>query len=389
MKDTNKQPYSLQKRTVSIIVSAAIVATGIAATVKLSSKNKAQTPEITTEYTTLVDNINLLLTEDFNIEDAAAVKARAEAIFNLSDGDVSVEDIINLIYLTNSRYDLMTYNTTDKVEQLAIDQKLITRSMVDLLSGGQVYAYMLMAQDGPAKQEAIKLATIAEKQKEAIKSGDTSKSEEYANEIQTIINGLKDKNISDNDYFSILADFVTIQGLFPDHEFDNSLISTKSNAVFADDAASKGVDPSELLDKNLNCNVEVATTGNKYIKEDAADAKAKEESRVAQNGSAVETTIVKGGEEVGTVKETTPSNKNEVTTDSYTYTIVNTVPETKPEEKTEVVKGGEIVEEGTVVSGGEILESYTYQYDSKAITATETTSKFIDDSTAYTNSFVK
>ena len=139
--DVYKQTFSNAKRNAAISV--ALVGALLVGGVKVGSyfnKKNDKTPIDATPQTTMIDpaTSELVLTEDFDINNDEQVNKRAQAIYELSEKEYSVEDIKNTIYLFNEKYDKVVYPKTAKTD----DEKFEYLQQLALLLGKTLDDYL-------------------------------------------------------------------------------------------------------------------------------------------------------------------------------------------------------------------------------------------------------
>ena len=88
----------------ALLVTGALLVGGTLAASKIKLKKPQEPVTTTTETTAYVpENELLVLTEDFDINDAAKVKKRAQDIYDLSEKEVTEETVEHIINLFNKK----------------------------------------------------------------------------------------------------------------------------------------------------------------------------------------------------------------------------------------------------------------------------------------------
>ena len=195
---TNKEFYEkmsekkseYKKRGIAIALASVMTVTGIAAScARNNGSSDSETTTITeTQTNSSTDEFEALyLSEDFNIDDENAVLKRANAIYDLSDKKISVEDIVNMIYLINDKAEHISFASNNDTKKYEYLQYLI-RNIKELLNdhmagyvnfqkniinnkqnntsnlGSLIHAYMLIATKSNGKDLAIKMGQLVDEQ---------------------------------------------------------------------------------------------------------------------------------------------------------------------------------------------------------------------------------
>lgn len=391
----------------AVVLAGAMIIGGSKVAKLLKGDVKAE-PETTVTQETDQQNEEfgvLYLCEDFDINDEVTVNERAQAIYDISEKQVEVSDIKNIIYLVNEKFDKIDYKgkTTDE-DKFKYVQELITKDCFQLLNDniqddaqratdliseekevkevveGQknIYAYMFEASH-QGKDSAFTIAQIIEEQNDNIKNSLLSNFEQTGKDLIYTIEGLKDANLSDGYGSMDYLDGMSKEPLFPGIKMDTNYVDSYTNSLFASWAKSEGIDYSKLLEGS-NC-VSKTKEGKKYNASDAIKANSIESTTVKANdtkkgGKHIKTETSKKNTEVTTKKEK-ESSKVKVTEGTTKMPDGNKVEITTDKngdghgEVTE--KGGQVVEEKTEVSGGEILEVITKKTTTTAKATTTTT----------------
>lgn len=330
------------------------------------------------------DNMFLELCEDFDINDKNAVNQRAKAIYELSEKQIKVEDIANMIYLINEKQELITLPSKDDVKNYEYLQSLIkdvkellndhmssyVNTQQDLLEGNKdvnvtvktlIQAYMFMAKTSVGKNTAISMAQVVNRQTDNIeqKNVDDMKaaSEEYYKLYETL---LETDGITNGENFVSLKDVqvkVSIMnvGLTKEQKdkMDNNKGSKYGELIGKDALIKLKIDDEEVI-QNAHA---YTTTPNGRSTGDA--------DKAPRNGQDApgEPSTEKGGKHVGT-----SSDASKVTTKKHSESSTVPVTEGKNDDGVEITtdkngdghgevteKGGEVVDETTKVSGGDII----------------------------------
>ncbi len=371
--DVYKQTFSNAKRNAAISV--ALVGALLVGGVKVGSyfnKKNDKTPIDATPQTTMIDpaTSELVLTEDFDINNDEQVNKRAQAIYELSEKEYSVEDIKNTIYLFNEKYDKVVYPKTAKtddekfeyLQQLAL---LLGKTLDDYLKEYvQVYqksnknitidqlnvkdvpcAYMWMAKDSDAKKLAINIAKVYYEQRDNIRNDNKAAMTVTANDYYNLFVEAKKLKLSAGDKVLVFKQFNSINPIFTmflskecAEDLDKSLGLTipATNKIFM--SAAEDLDLSEKLEEGLEKGTfgkEITKTKEKYVSSDKAVA----EKIIDTNDSDKTKVVIEGGKEVGTQQVVI---QDEVTTKVETSEFVVDIPNEGTTCVTE--KGGEVVD---------------------------------------------
>lgn len=389
------------KKAFSAILAGVVLVAGTVVGTAHFKKNSNKEVETTTtsttqETTTSFEEIDALyLTEDFNINDASAVMERAKAIYEISEKQVKVNDIVNILYLVNEKFDAISYpeNTKTDTEKFKYIQELITKKMYNLLNDNielhsqraeqltndlkklvevdsdvkYIYAYMFEAKH-EGKNSAIKLAQIIEEQNDNIEEKNVDGFKKTADDMKQATEDLKKANLSDGYGVVDFLDTMSKEPLWPGFKFETDYVDSYSNSLFANWAKKEGIDYNELL-KGKNC-VAKSKEGVSYNSSDAQKANAKEKTTakadIKKKGGkkvATSTSIVNNEFTTKVVKESSTVKVTEGTTvikDNGTTAKVEITTDAKGNGHGEVViPGGKVVEEVTEISGGEVIGEVT------------------------------
>ena len=377
----NYVPNRLGKKITAGITAAAILVGGTLIA-KLTIKNKRDLTEDTssTSISTTVNyksQYGLVLTEDFNINNTDEVRKRAKDIYELSEKEYTVEDIINMIYLINNSVDKIKLTGMDEEEKFRYLQKLAT-GLYDVISDNliddanaltslnsnqksnvkndtEIFSYMFIA-NGKGKEEAINLAIIVNKQLNDIKNGNTSSFKENADKFYGFSKTIySNKSKYPDGVLIVLIDDIKskipVMGLSKQQGADLSKEeqNVDINKVWFDAADKLGA----YIEADADCETKVKHTTNheKYEANDASKAQAIVNSNTKSNTTKK---VDNGGTPVRTEKVTQKSSKP-ITTREETSEFVVPVVTTKPT-TTIVDQGGKVVEEHYVDSDAEEAE---------------------------------
>ena len=399
----------------AILVAASLVATGIVTSALFEGNTVAAEPETAMETTNENPEVGLMiLTEDFDINDAAAVTARAEAIYNISEKEYDVIDIANMIYILGEKYDAITYPESAKSDKEKFEYlqhlALLLGTMLDdglykytdalvneeIILGEQTSvpcAYMFMATSTEGKKQAIELAKIYYEQRDNVKNNDDAAMRTTAGKYYDLYKSLEEMNLSASDIVALYKNFSAINPLFTPYltleqaaELDDPLGKCAASTNIILQSAPQKLDISEILEDGNYCK-DTTPLGESYNAGDAAIAGS---HPAAGNGTSSDKTVVEeGGKPVSG-----STGKQEVistpTTSVVTEQFVAPVPETNSSNTTTKVveQGGEIVSEeefivdigsyeGTttviVEQGGEIFDEKYVDADAELAETLSTT----------------
>ncbi len=404
-KDIYEQTHKKTKTATTAFISLALAgallvgATKVASNIKLKKDNDITN---TSPETTMVtpESSELVLTDDFDINNPEEVSKRAEDIYNLSEKKCSVLDIKNSIYVINEVYDKITYpediSTDDKkfeyLQQLALlfgitlddylsDYVVTMDQILDDSNSNPIFAgttnpvpcaYMWMPQDSEAKRLAIEIAKVYYEQRANIRNNNETAMTITANEYYNLYDKAKTLELSTGNKIILFKQFSSINPLFTPllskeqaEELDGALgfITTATNKLFS--AASENLDLSNILKENLEsgtCGIDISIFDEYFVSVDRKDA----ESRVEAISNQETTVINEGGKPA-----TGSSGKQEVINDKVTTTVsesefVVEIPNEGTSE--EYIPGGEVVKEEPVTEPSTIYQTERY-VDEDAIDA--------------------
>ncbi len=390
---THKKSKKILTAGISLFVAGTLVAVGVGKHFKQKSKDtstptKPDTTMVTPEFAELV------LTEDFDINDPAAVTKRAQDIYNLSEGAYTVLDIQNTIYIIHEMYDKITYPksliTDDKkfyyikslsnlfgdvLDDYLADYAVTMGLIVNDKNNNPVFAgttnpvpcaYMWMAQNDEAKKQAISLAKVYYEQRENIRNGNLAAMTITANDYYDLYVKSKSSKLSDGEKVILFSNFDVINDLFTPFLSELQVSELEGALLFAGpefgiifNNSVKNLALPEGNKKNLVD--EVIEYGEKRREKDKIAA----ESRIEAAGKTDPSVVDQGGKPVSG-----SAGKQEVINDKVTTTVVGTsefvVPIPDEGISEDFVSGGDIVEEHTtktVPSTTEPSETITYVDD--------------------------
>lgn len=364
----------------SLMLVGALIVGGTLAASKIKLKRPQEPVTTTTETTTYAPKNSLLvLTEDFDINDAAQVKARAQAIYDLSEKEVSVFDIQNLIYIHNQMFDKIIYpeNLNNDDEKFEYTQNLalsLGKILDDYLKdyyismqlvvndkkndvtftgnkGSVPCTYMFMPEMNYAKKQAVEIANLYYEQRSNILNGNVAAMTITANDYYNLYCDLKKADLSTGDKILIFKQFSSINPIFTlflskeqAQELDDALgfITTSTNKLYNSFAENLDLSPRlrEGLEKGTFAK-SITKLEEKYVSEQKQEAESKYGGIISNEPSVVD----QGGKPAGN-----SSDKHEVINDKVTTTVstsdfVVSIPNEGTSE--EVIPGGDVVEENT------------------------------------------
>lgn len=389
-KDIYEQTHKKTKTATTAFISLALAgallvgATKVASNIKLKKDNDITN---TSPETTMVtpESSELVLTDDFDINNPEEVSKRAEDIYNLSEKKCSVLDIKNSIYIINEMYDKISYpegiSTDDEKfkyinQQLAVlfgitlddylydyvvtmDQ-ILNENISDPIFVGTTNpvpcAYMWMPATDETKNFAIEIAKVYYEQRANIRNNNKAAMTITANEYYNLYIKAKTLNLPTGEKVILFKQFRSINPLFTPllskeqaEDLDNALgfITTATNKLFS--AASENLDVSPLLKESLEsgtCGEELTKLEDKYRAQDLSKA----EERVEKSNELIkdETKVVNpgGNPASGSNGKQEVINGNVTTSVSESEFVVE-IPNEGVSEVTE--SGGKVVEENTTI----------------------------------------
>lgn len=391
MKQPFKKGKEIYTKVVAGIAALAVTVTGgiLAAVFSKNTDDTTPSNEIVTDVDQETD---LYLSEDFSIDNPEEVRQRAEAIYEISEKTISVDEIEDMIYLTNGKNEGITFaeGTTD-TEKFQYIQSLIInytnlfndniRDDVNALANSKAgeaanveediepYSYMLIAEENKeAKKIAMEVAKLINEQLGNIENYKVEAYEEIINRFYDLFKKVKELNYEDGLMLTIMTDLQQKAGLFDLTESMSDEIY-ESYAVYSNNTGFDAVEDHEIdMDKVIEeaekegFGNTVTPNGNRYDSEDANDAMnyvgsgAEEETTkiIEEGGQEIGTTqtIISGGEILDTEEKTETADVETTTTitveqggeviDTYTEIFVENIPD-------EIIEGnGEVVEQGGV-----------------------------------------
>ena len=136
----NEKKSEYKKRGIAIALASVMTVTGLAAScARNNGSSDSETTTITeTQTNSSTDEFkSLYLSEDFNIDDENAILERANAIYDLSDKKISVEEIVNMIYLINDKAEHISFSSNNDTKKYEYLQYLI-KNIKELLNDHMV-----------------------------------------------------------------------------------------------------------------------------------------------------------------------------------------------------------------------------------------------------------
>lgn len=393
----NEKKSEYKKRGIAIALASVMTVTGIAAScARNNGSSDSETTTITeTQTNSSTDEFEALyLSEDFNIDDENAVLKRANAIYDLSDRKISVEDIVNMIYLINDKAGHISFasnNDTKKYEYLQYLLKNIKELLNDHIAGyvnfqkniinnkknkesntsdlgSLIHAYMLIASKSNGKDLAIKMGQLVDEQANNIaETHDVDKMKSDSKKYYKLFKGLSNEEMSNGEALVLLDDVqvkVSIMnvGLEKDQkdEMDNNKAHSYENLSGFDAVKKLKIDTENIVQGGHGH----TTTPNEKSKDDASKIP---NNNQIESGNGT-TKKVSGGKSVG--KETKIIN-GRTTTKTHTTSKIYSVPKTTKQTTTK--EGGKpvgttkkhvetttIISEEIVVPGEEFNSAYHF-----------------------------
>lgn len=397
MNDTNYentyQAHERMKKTttraISIIAAVGIFLGGtFVACKKFDKKDETKKDE---EIVTEVNTEGLILTDDFDINNYDEVLKRAKAIYELSDKSVSVAEIVNIIYLTNGRYDLLKFKSTDKEAQykelqnlFVLQYKLLYQNLNDdtdnllyiinkegkfeLVEDSEIFAYMFMAKTNDDKVKAIEFAKIINKQLDAIKNKKVENFESNAREFYEYFISIRDsKTMSKYIKWALInethAKSVLYPGMFTkeqENEIDKARAAVNNTVAF--EVVEKLGLEMDARDKECTS----TKTGDRHVASDAANANVKEKTTKKLDQPKK---VDNGGKKVATSKKVIQDgSKGTTRTEIRTFTAKVDVPTGT---RTVTEKGGDVIDE-------KYVDDEASKAEEMMNTTTTTTTKYKD-----------
>lgn len=390
----NEKKSEYKKRGIAIALASVMTVTGIAAScARNNSSSDSETTTITeTQTNSSTDEFkSLYLSEDFNIDDENAILERANAIYDLSDKKISVEEIVNMIYLINDKAEHISFpsnNDTKKYEYLQYLIKNIKELLNDHMAGyvnsqrniiknkesntsdlgSLIHAYMLIASKSKGKVLAFKMGQLVDEQaNNIIETHDVDKMKSDSKKYYELFKGLSNEEMANGEALVLLDDVqvkVSIMnvGLTKEQkdEMDNNKAHSYENLSGFDAVKKLKIDTENVVQNAHG----YTTTPNKKSKDDASKIP---NNNQIESGNGT-TKKVSGGKSVG--KETKIIN-GRTTTKTYTTSKIYSVPKTTKQTTTK--KGGKpvgttkkhvetttIISEEIVVPGEEFNSAYHF-----------------------------
>lgn len=231
------------KRGIAVVLAGLVLVGSIAGcTIKRALSKKADettsNPDINTEAYAETSS-DLLLAADFDIDDDAAVRKRAEAIYQISEKKSSVEDIMNAIYILHVKGDKIIFKDGLSEDEkykyvhsffeyfgdlLLINDNDEERRLIAFKNGDNetvlydetpIYSYMFLSKASEAKTMALELAELSNNQLKAVTEGGSSSTlESNAEAAYDFYFKVLDKKFSSQETYALLADLRSKAGLF-------------------------------------------------------------------------------------------------------------------------------------------------------------------------------
>ncbi len=402
-KNIYEQPDKKRKQKAAICTSLILAGALLIGGTKIMSgfkpKNKV---EISTEVTsTMISNeeYNLLLTEDFDINNEDEVSKRAQAIYDISEKKYTVLDIKNSIYMVNELYDKVVYPDNVKTDDQKLEYvqslvKLLAITLDDYLSdysvmmdyvvndgvsdieftgntGAIPYAYMWMPQTNEAKKLAIEIARVCEEQRLNIINKDVSSMREAADYFYNLFLKIKETKASYGQQVLLYNEIGAKQLLFVsvlDKDLSSdfaqvpSYITQQVNNIYSAIGASEGWVLSSTYEDALKEGTfgkDISKEIESYRAQDVASANERVEelnNRIEKESSVVN----QGGKPAGDSHDKQEVIDDVVTTRVSESEFIVSIPNEGTYE--EVVTGGNVVEENTVKEPSTIKQEETTTY---------------------------
>lgn len=362
----NLQKNGLAKKITSIGLSIALLATGAVSLKSCINNKKDKDLTNTTIEQTVPTGETLFLAEDFDINDKDAVRSRAEAIYEISEKSITVDEIEDMINLYNEEFNGITFDKDDDTAKSNYLQLLLTIDTEKLLNDNisddidkmnnndissvnedwEIQAYMFLA-NGADKKEALELAKILNEHLDNIKNGDTEACKLTAKKYYDKIINLKQTELKSGSKTIIFEDIHTKSALFTSFlsqnqaaEIDLDFVTIAANKLAFDALSYLGVSQEQLMKDVIEKGMFIEQTpyGNNHFKEDASAAeKIAEKYPTTTNRS-------EGGKPVET--QTSPAKTEGTTREEYEEDKVFG----KDETHTNFVPGGQPVGDPEMVS---------------------------------------
>ena len=322
----NEKKSEYKKRSIAIALASVMTVTGIAAScARNNGSSDSETTTITeTQANSSTDEFkSLYLSEDFNIDDENAVLKRANAIYDLSDRKISVEDIVNMIYLINDKAEYISFannNDTKKYEYLQHLLKNIKELLNDHIAdyvnsqkniinnnenntsdlGSLIHAYMLIASKSNGKVLAFRMGQLVDEQANNIaETHDVDKMKSDSKKYYELFKGLPKEEMSNGEALVLLNDVqvkVSIMnvGLTKEQkdEMDNNKAHSYENLSGFDAVKKLKIDTENIVQNAHG----YTTTPNEKSKDDASKIP---NNNQIESGNGT-TKKVSGGKSVGT-----------------------------------------------------------------------------------------
>lgn len=362
-----------KKTKITAIIAALALLFSAGATSCTKDDSKKENTE-TTVSTSVDEELGLILTEDFDINDKEAVKARAQAIYDISEQKISVDKIMNIIYYFNDKLDSLNLGKTDEekvstLKAISSDAYLLLNdnieddsfALIDILNGKEkapsedeeIFAYMLLA-SGDEKNLALENARIVKEQLNNIQNKNTKNFSPTAEKFYTNVMDIKNnKDIKDSAQTIILictkSKLMIMSGSLLSEEKTDALNKinyvTSLNLMYSNAIKKLGINQDDIIDEKRDegtLGQTLTPFTEKYIKEEAKEAAT---HPAITEEKETTTVIAEGGNKVSGSdgKQEVVTKKEESTTTVDEEEFVAPVPEDVTKE--EVITGGEVVSE--------------------------------------------
>lgn len=352
--DKESQINEKSKKLISLVLVGSLLVGGcvVARFHKNGSKKTTNNPETTVTQSINTEDDTIIL-EEIDINDANAVRQRAQYILEQSNSNVSVEDIINMIYIFNDRADLATFASVQDMQKF-IDQITELLKVNELKLESNEPSQMVLNNWFVGKKDyALQLDRNITKMQKLIKNNAPDDEKKAAAEefYQLAKSLLEDKSeLSDGNYLEVTNWINCAKELYAKYlsnekynELNDGYLNAniRNNATLSSIASDKGFSLADIIKANeenpTNC---ASRTPNGKSTGDAKDANAREATtKVISPDEAI---VIKGGQPV--------ANQTQVVQEPTTKTSVE-----ESKDDTSDVKTSE------VVGGGEVLSTEIYE----------------------------
>ncbi|MEG2620818.1 MAG: hypothetical protein RSA10_01835 [Bacilli bacterium] len=348
------------KKITAALVAGALTISGIGALISHNKKGTDNTDDVQITDTVKLENEKFIWSE-FDINVNEEVLARATAMYEISDKTVSVEEIIDIIYLINERPELIKKASLKYAQKMMLDVEKLLRTNIDKVEVNNVinndlnfiYTHYFIAKDYKDRDKALEYDKLVSLFLEKVQLGNVEEKKETSNLIRDMLTNLYSNDLSSGVGYLISVDKTkfTFNNTFLDMtkeqriEFDkntqniyDSLLSgnyIKVKKITKDEEIDKGCEKVEKQVPNDAKNIKNDTKTNEKTFNSKTDEKVAEE---------------KIGEKAK-IPETLPSR-------------IEVDPGGKPVGTETVTKGGESINESTTI---EIYDDEIYYSDEDAL----------------------